>query len=663
MRIEFINQILNNFLKVSKFTIKLNKLTDNINTFFSLPQQSQIEILIEQKPQPPYMVFTNTKILKMIPYTKIKKILIDSKEIFLDEAIILAGMIDIKQKTMTEAQMMRQLNYPALSYFYSEFKKDKKLLALSMYKAGLELEAIKILQELQDDEMSKIILAKIYREKNNLRKSLEIVSNIQSKELEPERNIEYAWLHLKTSKPQNSIKIFEYYKNLNNIYLRQDVLLGLAISISELYPERITESIKILEEAEKLEGFSKEDIMKKLASIYIELKDSLSALKIYNQIYDLTANITLIPTIFELAKKNNQNIQILHELAIFMPDEAKKLAEGIKLPPNTNIQEEETKSDIVESILIPEDITKTSKRQQEVIRDLYVDLNSKIDLSQNLSGDIIETKAFEFIKLLEAEFSKKIYFNLDGIDDIERKVRITTMSEIRENEIIDILTQASYFLLYLIRERFKAKINIYEGLDIWTANAIIKNKNGLELLTYPAARIWKFKWESPPPQHGYIRQYINYINSFMGIEEEPPYGKIAIKQRVKSNEQKIFDAQIEHRKILEITRDLEETSYISPNSSLLIKFEKELRKYFKPNIPPTIDGWKILRCFGHIFLEMILKDFSPTWYCVERNDGLWSFELPNKTYIFPVGKVYKAALTGESLEEYYTTLRKNIKLR
>ena len=662
MTSDFINQILNNFLEVSKFYLKVSPLETGL---YTIPNTSEITITTSPPNEPYYLIFNNTRILKMAVRSHCNRILIDEKTLSKADLILLLGAQDLKNRASNLSEMLSGINYYAICYITSQIQKDDALFSFSLHRLGLTKEGINILEKIED-EKAKIFLSKIYRETNNIKKSLDALSLVKSKEFEPHKNIEYAWLHLQTGKPQNSIKIFQYYRTIDIPYLKQEVLYGLAKSMYDMVPQNLKEILDLLKEAKEAEGIYGEDILKKMAEIYLQIKNPLLALKIYQDLYTKTLDVDLLPDIILLSKENNKGIELVHDLAIFKPDIAKDLIKDAEIPPNPYIskhREEEQK--LAETQLVPEDITKSSRLFSSKDKSTSGFEPPKTDeiTPRETSSDPIEMKAFEFSKNLEMEFSKRIYFNLDGVDELERKLRITFMSNIREDKLFELFENASFFLLYIIRERFKPKIYIYENLDLWTTTLTIKNKNGLEITTYPLARIWRFRWEQPPPPHGYLRRYVEYLISFMDTNDEPPYGKIAVTRGVRSHDEKIFDAKVEHKKILEVAKDIEETSNLTPNSSLLGKFESELRKYFKPQIPPTIDGWKILRCFAHIFLEMILKDFSPEWFCVERNDGLWSFLLPNKTYIFPIGKVYKAALGGESLQEYYNILLKNLKTR
>ncbi|MGC9070859.1 MAG: hypothetical protein ACP5IO_06080 [Elusimicrobiales bacterium] len=649
---DFINQILNNFLKLSKFYVKIKPLSPSLYTL----EQSNKLLLSLKEPSPPYLEISHPRLIKIAANERFE-IYVDSKRLCETDVIKLIGFMSYSLKPKEEAEFLKDADYYALAYYYSEIRKESHLYSLMLHRLGLTEYALKLIENNKDDK-SRLVLATILTEIGDIKKAVEVLKNIESKDYEIQKNINYAWLHLAAKKPENSKKIFSYYSSLTHPHLRQEVLFGLALSSMEL-GEEITMIVKLLNEASNLEGYFKASIMRKLFEIYKDINDRIKALEIARFLYNSLPDTNFISTIIEAGKKNPEDLLLIYDLALFRPEMAIKISKDLDIPQNPSIIVNKESSLLVNSILQPEDISKLSsvKKQIQITHGYEIDLTSK--LKPDAVGDIISEMAFEFLKELEKEFSKKIYFNLEGVDDVERKIRITSMSEIKEDKAISIFEKSSYFLLYLIRERFKAKIKMIKELDIWASQAVIQNRYGIEMITYPAARIWRFKWEEPKPPYGYLRLYVEYLNSFMNLNEEPPYGRMAIALRYKSDEEKIFDARIEHKKILEVAKDINETSYLAPNPSFLAKLEAEIRKYFKPSIPPTVDGWKILRCFAHIFLEMIIKEFSPTWYCVERNDGLWAFELPQKVFVFPVGKVYKAALTGESLEDYYKTIQRN----
>jgi len=88
----------------------------------------------------------------------------------------------------------------------------------------------------------------------------------------------------------------------------------------------------------------------------------------------------------------------------------------------------------------------------------------------------------------------------------------------------------------------------------------------------------------------------------------------------------------------------------------VLKLEKAIKTSFKPGIPPTADGWKLLRCYGHVLAEIAVRDFKAAWYNVDGDDGGWSMQLPWKTILFPLGKVYKTASSGGDLDAWYEAL-------
>ena len=99
-----------------------------------------------------------------------------------------------------------------------------------------------------------------------------------------------------------------------------------------------------------------------------------------------------------------------------------------------------------------------------------------------------------------------------------------------------------------------------------------------------------------------------------------------------------------------------ETSDIEIGRPGVIKLGGIIRHKFKPDIPPSADGWKLLRCYGHMLAAVLAKDFKASWYYTDCEDGHWSMRLPWDTFVFPIGKIYKTASHREELLEYYDAL-------
>ena len=266
-------------------------------------------------------------------------------------------------------------------------------------------------------------------------------------------------------------------------------------------------------------------------------------------------------------------------------------------------------------------------------------------------------RAFKLASSLEEEFNKKIYFNAAGLAEAEKKLRLTFM-QARQNpqEAIETVKDCAAFLCFLLQERHTGRLIKMPDFDHWGWPVVFEAPR--HLVTYPIQRAWKLLWQGESvPEPGWLAKYLHYLEDELSAgKAEKPQGAAAVRGKLMSHPERIIDAQTEHRRIMILTTTLEETRYIELGRSGIVRLEKALKDNFRPDIPPTADGWKLLRCYGHILAEVIIKDFKASWYNVDGNDGLWSMLLPWRTFIFPIGKIYKAASTGESLSEYYNAL-------
>ncbi|MEF3280429.1 MAG: hypothetical protein K6357_05620 [Elusimicrobiota bacterium] len=679
-----INQILNNFKEISKLYLTLENINKNGNNILTAVSKHQLTIYTSEKNiKKPYYSNKAFTVLSMLlnsnTLVNVKlKCETNEYDIGKKELSLLAGYIEsIDHPHLSFEKALFECRFHLAHYLSTIQKTDEILLAKAYLMTGFIEDAIKILEG-KNDEKYIIELARIYREIGDIKKAISLLSNLKSKDLEAERNIEYGWLHFEAKNFANSHKIFSYYKDGIQDTLAANVLYGFAISTLNINEKDFTLAIESLKKAAEIESIYKLKILEKMALVYIDMKDYIKAYECFQKIHSISPSAKILSNLafcdFAISRINTA-IKETYECGVFEPDLAARLMANAEFKKATKtypetffIQEEksaENPDEIIEAVLTPEETikspkTSTIKIEKETKQSLRFDLSGISGEKDFLS--VLSSEAFSFSKTIEEEFNKKIYFNYEGLDDIERKIRITYMSEIQAQEKTSIIKGASSFIMFFVKERFKANIIAYNDLDIWAWPAIIRNKNEKEIVTYPASRIWQVWWANALPEQGWLRKYIEYINEFMNSTGETLSGKDAILNKKKSHPQAIFDAQMEHNKLILISQDIEETSNIPHNSSAIIKLEKEIRKRYKPNVPPTRDGWRILRCYAHIFLEMILKDFHLEWYNVEKNDGLWSFSLSN-SFIFPIGKVYKAASYGESLMEYYEILLKNFKKR
>ncbi|MBP7795535.1 MAG: hypothetical protein KA059_02020 [Elusimicrobiales bacterium] len=707
------NKILNNFDSISKLYIELTQSTILNSIFFTSDIFNTTEIKTSDRNInfPYYSNKTELILLNIFNMRRDKDIVIDiddTKYEINNELIsfIIGYIRSKKEKHFTVNKAISSGDFHLAHYLLSIEDSDPYTISLIYTELGFLNEAEKILNGMTDDK-STILLARINRELGNIKKAVSLLSKVKSKENEIDRNIEYGLLHLETKNYENAYKIFKFYSNTVRDERLGRIIPPMVESLINIDNKEITHVIDLLNQTLETTTYYRTDILKQLASIYMTINDHSKAYESYKQIYDTSPSPYILSrmALCDFAMSNDDRAsKETFECGVFDISLARDIISKIDYShlkqeypesflfkaPKGDKSVEKTEDEQIEAVLKPENILKVSNTSTKVITEEKVDSTAS-DKSGTEESENEEKKSMEFIssyefsnqgnneyisedtdtlsstalsfsKQLEEEFGKKIYFNYDGIDDIERKLRVTFMTEVSENEKKEVIKGCSAFLLFFIKERYKADIITYHDIDSWAWSAIIKNKKEMEILTYPAARIWEIFWSKTLPEQGWIKKYIGYINDFFNnLTEETPYGKDAINKMIPSHTEKIYDAKIEHKKIVLISRDISETSHIPINSSSVIKIEQEIMKNYEPHVPPTIDGWKILRCYAHLFLEIILKDFNIQWYNVEKNDGLWSFFIGNNTYTFPIGKVYKVASLRESLTDYYNSLIENIK--
>ncbi len=266
------------------------------------------------------------------------------------------------------------------------------------------------------------------------------------------------------------------------------------------------------------------------------------------------------------------------------------------------------------------------------------------------------SRAFKLASLLEDESGRKIYFNPDGLMEVERKLRLVFIKD-RDNASynVNLIKDCAAFLCYVLQERNKGRLVKLPDFDPWSWPMVLEQP-GIRMTTYPAQRVWRLLWDKTLPEPGWLGKYCAWVAGRLKTSVAPPEGAAAVKARIMSHPERVIDVQTEHRHILILASSLQETSFIELTAAGLPKLESAIKHNFKPNTPPTTDGWKLLRCFGHMLAEILAKDFNASWYNVEGGDGLWSMQTPWKTFVFPLGKVYRTATGAGDLTSYYETL-------
>lgn len=275
--------------------------------------------------------------------------------------------------------------------------------------------------------------------------------------------------------------------------------------------------------------------------------------------------------------------------------------------------------------------------------------------TESRNDDFI-SRAFRLASALEDELGKKVYFNLDGLADVERKLRLTFLrARTNPQAGIDLVKDCAAFLCYSLQERHKGRLIKLPDFDPWGWPMIFES-SGVKLTSYPVHRAWRLLWEESVPEPGWLTRYFDWVAGRLKEPGALPSGLAAARGRIMSHPERLADVGAEHKRMLILNSSLAETSQIEIGRSGIIKLENAIKNSFKPDIPPTTDGWKLLRCYGHILAEIMIKDFKAAWYNADGDDGGWSLQLPWKTFIFPLGKVYKTAVGRGSLDEYYDAL-------
>ena len=290
----------------------------------------------------------------------------------------------------------------------------------------------------------------------------------------------------------------------------------------------------------------------------------------------------------------------------------------------------------------------------ETFQDI-MDANTAPTEAESRKDDFI-SRAFRLASALEDELGRKIYFNVDGLAEVEKKLRLTfikTKGNPQSN--IETVKDCSAFLCYFLQERHKGRLLKMADFDPWGWPMVFQQP-GAKVTTYPVQRVWHMLWGPAVPEPGWLTKYSSWLAGRLKETALPVNGAAAVRARAMSHPERLADSQTEHRRTLVLTASLQETSQIEMGRTGIIKIENAIRNNFRPDIPPTADGWKLLRCYGHILAEIMIKDFKAVWYNTDGDDGGWSMQLPWKTFIFPLGKLYKAASARGGLTEYYETL-------
>ncbi|HNW43631.1 MAG TPA: hypothetical protein PKI19_03950 [Elusimicrobiales bacterium] len=274
--------------------------------------------------------------------------------------------------------------------------------------------------------------------------------------------------------------------------------------------------------------------------------------------------------------------------------------------------------------------------------------------SQERRPEDFMSGAFRLASTLEREYGGKVHFNREGLSTLEAKLRSAFVGG-KSQAGIELAIDSAAFLCYFLQERHKGRLVKLQGFEPWGWPMIFE-ADGRKITTYPAQRPWRLVWGESAIEPGWLINYSDWLTASLQKKATLPSGAPAVKDKIASHQERIIDAETEHKRILLLAAGIPELAGIEPERSGLYKLGAAIRKNFRPKIPPSADGWRLLRCCGHLLAQILEKEFKASWFNTDGSDGSWSMRLPWGTFVFPLGKAYKAALSGDDLGDYYSAL-------
>lgn len=613
-----------------------------------------------------------------------------TEEVFFCELSALIGKIQSMSSNKTSSKAIDECEFH-LAAWLAEKEKNYENALLAMINLGFYEDA-QTLSEKITGEKSLLYKARIKRGKGDIKGAGEFIAAIKDESLKSQKYIQYAWLLYLSGKFQEAEKIFSAFENSQ---FSQEALYGCALCMFKTDPKS-SDKIKIkLKKAADMPGENKINANAALGAICLSEKNFLGAVDFYSKAYAANGSLHMLSAIGSaLAMKGDHKeafdiacacgafninfaVKIFSHLSpsfiknasysgdqiLYSPKKEELKPENIVIEREKDVPPPPPSKASLEPADISKRIVKTSAPSSNQNK---IEFESNIPssyLSERPYGILDESdkkgyisRAFSLCSRLEEEYNKKIYFNFEGLSDMERDLRLFFIQRnIDPSHLAERVKDAGAFICYMLKERYKARLIELKDFDEWAWPCVISSGER-EIITYPIARVWKIIWHNILPDQGWALKYFQYLSDEISAGNSAYKGVSAVKNKVRSHPEKIFDAEMEHKRIFTLAQTLEEFSDIEIARTGISKIDKELKKRFKPEIPPSADGWRVLRCCAHIMTEILIKDFKAAWFNVEGNDGFWSLEMPWKTYIFPIGKIFKAASGGENLSVFYDNL-------
>jgi len=266
----------------------------------------------------------------------------------------------------------------------------------------------------------------------------------------------------------------------------------------------------------------------------------------------------------------------------------------------------------------------------------------------------VETAAKKMLSLLSSATGKDTPFCDENMDLLQKKVtsELPNMSPTSANAFA--FDGGSFFVMFL-QQIYQGQIVPEKGQRAWMWPMYFQN-GGKTVKTYPFYRFWKTVLEEKKQSDNSLSDYVSWLGGELGRTEPPYSGAEAVYYKKPSSPERIDDTAVEHRMIMEIISKLKETANLDSDARSIPKIAAYITSNFSPETPPDTNGWRWLRCFGHLLAEMLAQDFGARWYNTDGEDGGWSMLTAKGTFVFPLGQIYKTAATGTNLSEFYKKL-------
>lgn len=580
-----------------------------------------------------------------------------------------------------------------------DFQPHKLLLAKILVQLGLYAKAGETMRDYFQKNprtaRSLFLMAEISRKSGNLQQagswSEQAGAALRESGLSsPADTVEPGWLELESGDLQEAEKFFR--QNLENPVCRQEAALGLGTALKDTGlknsdKSRLTEASSFLKKAALLEGPIKAQALFQLGIVLMRLSDLDGAEDCYRKSLALRPSLIVKVNLgftLLMRKKTAEATELCREICLFDRDSAAGLISrltsgeppsapagardntapaGIRpqpVPPAAGITPAVNNARPPAGPAVgfsakpptPEIIKKTPAPPAENFsRPAPGAGDAPVQASVQ---DGFLSRAYTLVSALKEELRRDIGFTPEGLREVENKLRLSFLkagnSPAQARELI---LNSAAFLCQCLQQRYKGNLHRFPDMEEWTWLMTFENS---PFATFPVERCWQFLRSGELPEPGWLTKYAEYVGSEVRKADLAPVaGAEAVKRGLKSSPHCITDAETDHKRVMLLLRELQETKNMNCDRSGVPQLEKALKSGFSPGPQPP-DKWRLLRCYGHILVEIMTVEFRAAWFNTDGGDGLWSMRLPWGVFVFPFGKIYRTALQGGSLSDYYVKL-------